>query len=125
MNRRSKHSICSSFVVAVLLLSTVGCSATSDRWTGSVDAVFRYRPSESSTLVYRVRPDSMSEVAGLKPGDLLLAVDGQDVTNASYAVVRAALKGPVGTMAKLTVKRGSEIIDIEVERDSKKRDDKD
>ncbi len=71
----------------------------------------------------------MSEAAGLKPGDLLLAVDGQDVTNASYAAVRAALKGPVGTAAKLTVKRGSDIMDFEIERrssdDSAKTDGED
>lgn len=85
---------------------------------GSVDAVFRYRTAEHSTIIYEVKPGSFSEEAGLKPGDVLLAIDGQDVTNATYEGVRAALRGPVGTEAVLTVKRGAKIIEIAVERRS-------
>jgi C-terminal processing protease CtpA/Prc len=66
----------------------------------------------------------MSEEAGLKPGDVLLAVDGDDITNVSYEGVRAALRGPVGSKAVLTVKRGAEIIEITVERRFIKEDNK-
>jgi C-terminal processing protease CtpA/Prc len=92
------------------------CSLTKERWTGSVDAVFRYRTEERSTVVYEVRPGSLSEAAGVKPGDVLLAVDGEDVTQVSYDGIRAALRGPVGTIAKLTVDRGGAIHELEVER---------
>ena len=92
------------------------CSGASSSWTGSVDAVFRYRPSESSTIVHEVRKGSLSEESGLKVGDQLLTIDGKDVTSADFQVVRAALQGPVGTLAHLTVKRGSAIVALTVER---------
>jgi len=85
---------------------------------GSVDAVFRYRTAEHSTVIHEVKPDSFSEEAGLKPGDILLAIDGRDITNATFEGVRAALRGPVGTKAVLTVKRGAKIIELSVERRS-------
>ncbi len=94
----------------------VACASTSEKWTGSVDAVFRYRPEQSSTVVFNVRPDSFSLEAGLQPGDVLLAVDGTDITNASFTTVRTALRGPVGTKAVLTIKRGDTIMEFDVER---------
>ncbi len=116
-------------LVAIISILPVGCSSASSTWTGSVDAVFRYRQKENSTLVHEVRASSFSEKAGLKAGDLVLAVDGDDVSNVSYEVVRAALRGPIGSVAVLTVKRGEETLEIEVERrlikDSKKKKEKD
>ena len=82
----------------------------------SVDAGFRYNTKTNRTIVFEVEKGTMSEEAGLQPGDILLAVDGEDVTNASRQGVLVALKGPVGTTAVLTVKRGSVIKDISIER---------
>ncbi len=66
--------------------------------------------------MFEVPPGTLSEKAGLEPGDVLLAVDGEDVTKASKGAVMAALKGPIGTIAVLTVKRGGRILDIPIER---------
>lgn len=104
-------------VVACLGLAS-GCIFPNDSWMGSVDAVFRYRTAEHSTVIHEVRPGSFSEEAGLMAGDILLAVDGADITNATYEGVRGVLKGPVGTKAVLTIKRGVKIIDVAVERRS-------
>ena len=93
----------------------VACGGA-DRWTGAVDAVFRYRPADHSTVVHRIRPESASEAAGMQPGDRILAVDGEDVTDLSFEAVRAALRGPVGTRATLTVERGDRLLEIAVER---------
>ena len=104
---------------AALCLGLVGllaCSGTADKWTGSVDAVFRYRPGDRSTLVYEIRPGSAAARAGLETGDRILAVDGEDVTEAAFEVVRAAMRGPVGSFAVLTIQRDGVISDIEVER---------
>ncbi len=98
------------------LLWAAACGGTSNSWTGSVDAVFRYRPSESSTVVHEVRQGSMSQESGLKPGDKLVAIDDEDVSNANFETVRSALRGPVGTPARLTVDRGGKILQISVER---------
>ena len=110
--------------IAIFSVLPMGCSSASATWTGSVDAVFRYRPKENSTMVYEVRANSLSEEAGLKAGDLVLAVDGDDVSNVSYEAVRAALRGPVGSIAVLTVKRGGKTLDISVERRLIKESDK-
>lgn len=58
----------------------------------------------------------MSEESGLMPGDRLMAIDGEDVSNADFDKVRSALRGPVGTEAQLTVDRGGRILQISVER---------
>jgi C-terminal processing protease CtpA/Prc len=93
-----------------------GCAAIEARWTGTVDTVFQYKAKEARTVVYEVREGSLSRAAGILPGDVLLAVDGEDVSSVAYEAVRAALRGPVGTQAVLTIKRDSEIIEYRVER---------
>jgi carboxyl-terminal processing protease len=81
-----------------------------------VDAVFRYRPSDRTTLVHEVRPGSLGEQAGLKPGDRLLAIDGADVTDLPFERVRESLRGPVGTRVRLSIERQGELLDVELER---------
>ncbi|HUT77146.1 MAG TPA: PDZ domain-containing protein, partial [Polyangia bacterium] len=83
---------------------------------GSVDAVFRYRPSDRTTLVHEVRPGSLGERAGLKPGDRLLAIDDVDVTDLPFERVRESLRGPVGTRVRLSIERQGELLDVELER---------
>lgn len=46
-----------------------------------------------------------AERAGLKPGDVLLAIDGEPVAALPEPDVRDRLRGPTGTMVSLTVER--------------------
>ena len=106
-------------VIAVLLLFgilAVSCAEYSADWQGSVDAVFRYRPQDSTTAVVETRENSFAAEAGLRSNDLILAVDGKNVTGAAFEEVRAALRGPVGSIVRLTVKRGEQVLDIKIER---------
>lgn len=103
-------------IACSVLGAALACSGTADKWTGSVDAVFRYRPGDRSTLVYEIRPGSAADRAGLKPGDRILAVDGEDVTESAFEAVRAAMRGPVGSFAVLTIQRDGVVSDIEIER---------
>lgn len=109
-----------SFQRALLVLGLAAgfaaCGASTDKWTGSVDAVFRYRPSDRSTVVHEVRPGTWSEAAGLQTGDRVLAVDGVDVTEMPFGEVRAAMRGPVGTIAVISIQRDAELLELEVER---------
>ena len=105
-----------ALLVLALAVGFFACGAATDKWTGSVDAVFRYRPSDRSTVVHEIRPGTWSEAAGLLPGDRVLAVDGVDVTEMPYGEVRAAMRGPVGTVAVLSVQRDAELLEIQVER---------
>ncbi len=104
-------------VIAVILAGwLISCAGNIGDWEGSVDAIFRYRSQDSTTAVVEIRPGSNSQKAGLKVGDLILAVDGKSVVGTVFEGVRAALRGPVGSVAKLSVKRASEVLEIAVER---------
>ena len=104
------------FAGVVLGIWALSCAEYNVNWEGSVDAVFRYRPQDSTTAVVEVRPHSFAEEAGLKTDDLILAVDGTDVTAMTFDQVRAALRGPVGSTVRLTVKRNDAVTDLSIER---------
>lgn len=65
-------------------------------------------------------PGSPAAKAGLKPGDQIIGVDGEDVTGISPEVVRRRVLGPAGTKVRLTIRRvvdGEEqIFDVEIVR---------
>lgn len=98
-----------TFILAVLGL--VGCAQTQDPWTSGVDAEVRYNSKTTATTVATVE-----RAEGLAPGDRILAVDGQDISNAPLAVVQAALRGPIGSIALLSVERQGQVIELKIER---------
>ena len=62
--------------------------------------------------------DSPAEKAGLKPGDRIIAVDGEDITDLDPELVIRRVLGPAGTTVTLTVLRegSDEPLDFEVTR---------
>ncbi|NOY98496.1 MAG: S41 family peptidase [Chloroflexi bacterium] len=50
-------------------------------------------------------PDSPAEQAGLKPGDQIIAVDGEDMTGIAGELVIRRVLGPAGSTVHLTVRR--------------------
>ncbi|NPA88338.1 MAG: DegQ family serine endoprotease [Epsilonproteobacteria bacterium] len=63
-------------------------------------------------LVNKVEPNSAAAKAGLKPGDIIVAVDGEKVTNAGELRNKIAFKG-AGAKVKLRVYRNGKFITIE------------
>jgi len=108
-------------LIAIMGLAAFGCSGVVDKWEGSVDAGFRYRTAEKQTIVGDVPAGSFSERAGLKPNDVVVSVDGLDVTNATAAEVLAAVRGPSGSVARLTVSREGGLVEVAVERTPRKK----
>ena len=62
-------------------------------------------------------PNTPAEEAGIKTGDQIIAVDGEDVTGIDGSLVIRRILGPKGTTVVLTIRRKSvEPFDVEVER---------
>lgn len=64
-------------------------------------------------------PGSPAELAGLKPGDMVTAVNGKDMTGIDGNLVLSQIRGPAGTEVTLTLKREdqTEPIVVKVKRE--------
>jgi predicted aspartyl protease len=68
--------------------------------------VFAFNDPRAKVLrVYHVAPDSPAAKAGIKEGDAILSVDGEDLAGKSYRQIRSSLQGPKGSKVKLAVSR--------------------
>ncbi|KPK94419.1 MAG: hypothetical protein AMJ88_04380 [Anaerolineae bacterium SM23_ 63] len=74
--------------------------------------------AEFLTIVSPMK-DSPAERAGLKPGDEIVAVDGEDMTGVDGNVVIRRVLGPAGTTVRLTIRREGEpeLFDVEIVRE--------
>jgi len=57
-----------------------------------------------------------AQTAGVKPGDVLTAVDDQPVTGMSQTELAVLVRGAEGTQVKVTMRRGEALIDFEITR---------
>lgn len=62
---------------------------------------------DNQTIVASVVPGSPAQQAGLKAGDIIAAVDGQDVTGLAPDELAAKVRGDAGTSVTVTVQRPS------------------
>lgn len=75
-------------------------------------------PSESGGMseISSVFPNSPAERAGVRPGDRIKIVNGEDVTGFSPDEIAAKIRGPEGTDVKLTLVRGSQEVSFTIRR---------
>lgn len=57
-----------------------------------------------------------AEAAGLKAGDLILKINGEDMTDIDGALVQQRILGPAGEDVTLTILRGEETLDVTITR---------
>jgi len=71
-------------------------------------------------MIKGVKPGSSAQKAGLKPGDLILKVNGESVENLPLPDVAPRLRGEAGTRLVLTLQRPprGQIVEVEVVRET-------
>ncbi len=70
---------------------------------GGLGITIRY--VDGATHVDKVHADSPASRAGLEPGDVITHVDGMPIEGLGQADVVATLRGPIGSVARLDVRR--------------------
>jgi len=73
---------------------------------GEYEGIGAWVDSEAEYLtIISTMPGSPAEMAGLEPGDRVIAVDGEDVTGMDPSLVIRRVLGPAGTPVELTILR--------------------
>ena len=71
---------------------------------------------EGKLIVVDLVPDGPADKAGLKPGDTILAVDGEPVEGLSIQEGTERIRGPSGTEVVLKVEREGKSLEVPIER---------
>lgn len=83
-----------------------------------IGAQVKYDDKLKQILIGEVFADSPAEASGLKEGDVLLKVNGDDIKNLSLTEISERVKGEDGTEVELTVGRSNEEIVLKIKRGS-------
>ncbi len=59
---------------------------------------------------------SPAEAVGIQSGDIIVAVDGESIAEMPMELVVSKIKGPAGTVVKLTVERAKKTLEFAIER---------
>lgn len=67
-------------------------------------------------LVVQVQMDGSAWEAGMRPEDLIIAIEGQSTQNMSSDDAKNLVRGKAGTSVTMQIQRGEEILDLTMER---------
>ena len=86
---------------------------------GSYEGIGAWVDTEGEFLtIVSPMPGSPAEQVGLEPGDIVIAIDGDDVTDLNPNLVVRRVLGPAGSIVVLTIQRGDQELVFEIERGS-------
>lgn len=94
-------------------------SAYEDRTDNSyvgVGITIQKSDDPAGILIISVQKGSGAEAAGMQPTDLIIAINGEDVTDMTPSEAKRLVAGPEGTSVDFTLVRGGETLELSVER---------
>jgi len=80
-----------------------------------IGVVIRTNEAEQIEVV-SVLEGTPAQTAGIMPGDIFVAVDGQDMTGISQMELALVVRGPEGTTVDITMLRDDKLVDFVIER---------
>jgi hypothetical protein len=83
---------------------------------GDVGISAGYDPELKRTVIYRVTPDSPADIAGIKEGDHVLMVDGEDLVRVGYVKFRGLMEGKLGSTVRLAISHNGSLKRLELKR---------
>lgn len=81
---------------------------------GGIGAQVEAAPDRKGVIITRPLPDTPAEKAGIKAGDRILAVDGEDATGWSVLEAVNKIRGEVGTPVVLTVEHVGSLDPVDI-----------
>ncbi|MCB9454762.1 MAG: S41 family peptidase [Anaerolineaceae bacterium] len=81
-----------------------------------IGAIVRTNEDTNEIEIVNVLDGAPAEAAGVKSGDVFVAVDGEDVTGWTQLELVGRVRGRAGTDVTITFRRGEELIDITITR---------
>ncbi|MCA9705580.1 MAG: PDZ domain-containing protein [Myxococcales bacterium] len=76
------------------------------------------RAEDRRIMVVRVLPGMPAEKAGMKAGDVVLKIDGAATVNMPADEAQGLLRGPVGEVVVVVVRRGKKTMTLEITRET-------
>ena len=89
-------------------------SSKQGNFSGVGLSLLSQRTIENGIFVRRVLGNSPAEIAGIQPGDLIIAVDDVSVIGRDYEQVLSEMEREAGESVKLTLTRGEETFSVSV-----------
>lgn len=87
--------------------------------TGSFYGIGIYMVADEESgrvVVYYPIPETPAEKAGIKPGDKIIKVDGNEYTSKDLSDISKYIKGEAGTKVNLVIERDGEELSFDIER---------
>ncbi len=81
-----------------------------------IGVTIQKRQDETGFDIQEVTPGGSAQEAGIQPGDILIAVDGESVKETSMNELKDLIRGSKETKLTITVQRNAEFLDFTVER---------